>query len=154
MFTLIQLPNLRWIPKALSFSLSPQRPSPIQQEIVRDFILIHLTVLLIDSNRKRLNWHPLRIFEMLSQSCYLGVISPTFDHRTIAIFMIYAFRSASSKGTPSMENIRSRSTFLTVSISPPQHMHILKVDRLKCTSPFTLGSVYGWTIFTLRMLEG
>ena len=72
MFTLIQLPNLRWIPKALSFSLSPQSPSPIQlakdtiEEIVRNFILIRLTVLLIDSNRKRLNWHPQRIFGKLS----------------------------------------------------------------------------------------
>ena len=153
MFSLIQLPNLRWIPKALSFSLSPQGPSPTQlakdtkQENVRNFILIFSpTVLLIDSNRKRLNWHPVRIFEMLSQSCYPGVISPTIERRTITIFMIYAFRSASSKITPStkyMEKIRSRSTFIAVLLPPPQHMHILKIDRLKCTSPFTVRLLYG-----------
>ena len=152
MFSLIQLPNLRWIPKVLSFSLSPQRPFPTQlakdtkQENVRNFILICLTVPLIDGNRKRLNWHPVRIFEKLSQSCYPGVISPTIERRTITIFMIYAFRSASSKITPStkyMEKIRSRSTFIAVLLPPPQHMHILKIDRLKCTSPFTVRLLYG-----------
>ena len=152
MFTLIQLPNLRWIPKALSFSLSPQSPSPIQlakdtiEEIVRNFILIRLTVLLIDSNRKRLNWHPLRIFEMLSQSCFLGVTSPTMKRPTIAIFMIYAFRSASSKATlstTSTEKLRSWSTSLAVLLSPLQDTHILKIDRPKCSSPFTLRLPHG-----------
>jgi len=152
MFSLIQLPNLRWIPKALSLSPSPQKPSPIQlardtiQETVRYFILIHHTVLLINSIRKRFNWHPLRVSEMLSQSYYLGVTSPIIERHTIAIFMIYAFRSASWKGTPStksMEKLRSRSTFLPVLLSPLQDTHILKVDRLKCSSPFTLHLSHG-----------
>ena len=105
------------------------------------FILIRLTVLLIDSNREKLNWHPVMIFEMSSQSCYLCVISPTIERRTIRTFMIYAFRSASSKITPStksMEKIRSRSTFLAELLPLPQHMHILKVDRPRCSSLFTL----------------
>ena len=110
------------------------------------YLIFSPTVLLIDSNRKRLNWHPVRIFEKLSQSCYPGVIFPTIERRTITIFMIYAFRSASSKITPStkyMEKIRSRSTFIAVLLPPPQHMHILKIDRLKCTSPFTVRLLYG-----------
>lgn len=161
MFSLIQLPNLRWIPKTSSLSPSPQKPSPIQlardtiQETVRYFILIHHTVLLINSIRKRFNWHPLRVSEMLSQSYYLGVTSPIIERRTITIFMIYAFRSASWKGTPStksMEKLRSRSTFLPVLLSPLQDTHILKVDRLKCLSPFTLRFSHGWTIHTLEML--
>ena len=155
MFSLIQLPNLRWIPKNLSLSPSPERPSPTQlgkdtilQENVRYFILIlRHSVLLINSNhRKRFNWHPRRVFEMLSQSCYLCVTSPTIERRTITIFMIYAFRSASSKGTPStksMGKLRSRSTFLAVLLSPLQDTHILKVDRLKCSSPFTLRLSHG-----------
>ena len=148
MFSLIQLPNLRWIPKALSLSPTPARDTTIEEnenENVR-YSNTSLYSLLINSNRKKLNWHPLRIFEKLSQRCYLGVISPTIERRTIAIFMIYAFRSVRSKGTPStksMEKIRSRSTFLTVLISPPQHMQILKVDRLKCISPFTVRLLYG-----------
>ena len=104
-------------------------------------ILIRLTVLLIDSNREKLNWHPVMIFEMLSQSCYLCVISPTIERRTIRTFMIYAFRSASSKITPStksMEKIRSQSTFLAVLLPLLPHMHILKVDRPRCSSLFTL----------------
>ena len=83
---------------------------------------------------------------MLSQSCYLSVTSPTIERRTIAIFMIYAFRSASSKGTPStkfMEKLRSRSTFLAVLLSPLQDTHILKVDQLKCSSPSTLRLSHG-----------
>ena len=107
----------------------------------KKFILIRLTVLLIDSNREKLNWHPVMIFEMSSQSCYLCVISPTIERRTIRTFMIYAFRSASSKITPStksMEKIRSRSTFLAVLLPLPQHMHILKVDRPRCSSLFIL----------------
>ena len=104
-------------------------------------ILIRLTVLLIDSNREKLNWHPVMIFEMLSQSCYLCVISPTIERRTIRTFMIYAFRSASSKITPStksMEKIRSQSTFLAELLPLLPHMHILKVDRPRCSSLFTL----------------
>ena len=107
----------------------------------KKFIPIRLTVLLIDSNREKLNWHPVMIFEMSSQSCYLCVISPTIERRTIRTFMIYAFRSASSKITPStksMEKIRSRSTFLAELLPLPQHMHILKVDRPRCSSLFTL----------------
>ena len=149
MFSLIQLPNLRWIPKALSLSPSPspQKPSPTRlagdsiYENVRYFILVRNIVLLINSDRKKL-----RVFEMLSQSCYLCVTSPTIKRRTIAIFMIYAFRSASSKSTPStnpMEKLRSRNTFHVVLSSPLQHTHILKVDRLKCSLPFTLRFSHG-----------
>ena len=155
MFSLIQLPNLRWIPKALSLSPSPQKPSPTQhardanytiQENVRYFNLIRYTLLLINSNRKSFNRHPLRVFEMSSQNCYLGVTSPTIERRTIAIFMIYAFRSASSKGTPSTkptEKLRSPSTFRPVLLSPPQDTHILKANRRKCSSPFTLRLSHG-----------
>ena len=163
MFSLIQLPNLRWIPKALWVSPSPQKPSPTQfakdtiQENVRYFILIRYTVLLINSNRKRFNCRPLpmRIFEMLSQNCYLSVTYPTIEHHTIAIFMIFAFRSASSKGilsTKSTERLRSQNTFLVVLLSPLQVTHILKIDRLKCTSPFTLHFSHGLTIHILGML--
>ena len=146
MFSLIQLPYLRWISKALSLSPSPQRPSPCQlvtiQENVRYFILTRHTVLLININRKKLSCHPLtrRVFEMLSPSCYLSVTSPTIERHTIAIFIIYAFRSAGSKGTPSTkstEKLLSRSTFLLVLLSPLQDTHILKAGRLKCSSPFT-----------------
>ena len=154
MFSLIQLPNLRWIPENLPLSPTFQRPSTTlasgtieEHENVRYFIPIrHSTVLLINSNRKMFNWHPPRVFEMLSQRCYLSVTSPTIERRTIAIFMIYAFRSASSKGTPStksMEKLRSRSTFLAVLLWPQQHTHILKVDQLKCSSPFTLRLSHG-----------
>ena len=105
------------------------------------------TVLLINNNMKRFNY-PLtrRVFEMLSPSCYLSVTSPTIERHTIAIFMIYAFRSASSKGTPSTkstEKLLSRSSFLVVLLSPLQDTHILKVDRLKCSSPFTLRFSHG-----------
>ena len=156
MFSLIQLPKLRWIPKTLSSSPSPQRLSPIQLEIdtihwqenVRNFILTHhSTVLIINyDNRKRSNWRPLRVFEMLSQSFYLSVTYPTIKRHTIAIFMIYAFRNASSKDTPStksMEKLRSPNTFLVVLLSPLQDTHILKIDRLKCSSHFTLRLLLG-----------
>ena len=143
MFSLIQLPNLRWIPKALSSSPTLARDTMEENTNVRYFILMHQsTVLLINRNhRERLNWHPLRIFEMLSQSCYLGVTSLTIERPTIAIFMIYAFRSANSKGIPSiisMEKLRSRSAFLAVLLPLLPHMHILKVDRPRCSSLFTL----------------
>ena len=90
---------------------------------------------------------------MLSQSCYLGVTYPTIERRTITIFMIYAIRSASSKGTQSTksaEMLRSRSTFLAVSLWPLLHTHILKVDRLKCTSPFTLRFLHGQMMHTVE----
>jgi hypothetical protein len=141
MFSLIQFPNLRWIPMALSMSPILARDTIEENKNVRYFIPIRQsTVLLIKCNRKKLNQHPspLKIFEMLSQSCYLGVTSPSIERPTIAIFMIYAFRSASSKGTPSMEKLQLRSTFLAVLLSPLQDMHILKVNQLKCSSPFTL----------------
>ena len=147
MLSLIQLPNLRWIPKALSLSPTLARDTIEENVNVRYFILIpRSAIILINSNRKKFNSHPLRIFEMLSQSCFLSVISPTIERPTIAIFMIYAFRSASSKGTPStksMEKLRSRSTFLAVLLSPPQDTHILKVDRPKFSSPFTLRLSHG-----------
>ena len=152
MFSLIQLPKLRWIPKALSASPSPQRLSLTQLEDttpqnVRYFILIrHNTVLIINGNRKRSNWLPLGVFEMLSLSCYLSVTCPTIKCHTIAIFMVYAFRSASSKGTPStkfMEKIQSPSTFLVVLLWLLQDTHILKINLLKCSSPFTLHSSHG-----------
>ena len=152
MFSLIQLPKLRWIPKALSASPSPQRLSHTQLEDtmpqnVRYFILIrHNTVLIINGNRKRSNWHPTTVFEMLSLSCYLSITYPTIKRHTIATFMIYVFRSANSKDTPStkfMEKPRSPSTFFVVLLSPLQHTHILKIDRLKCSSPFTLRLSHG-----------
>ena len=152
MFSLIQLPNLQWIPKALPLSQSSQRPSPSQlardtvQERVRYFIPIRHAILFINVNSKRFKLYPLRVFEMLSQSCYLGLTSPTIERRTIVIFMIYAFRSASSRGTPStksMENLQSRSTFLPVLLSPLQHTDILNVDRPNCSSPFTLRFSHG-----------
>ena len=128
MSSLMQLPNLQWIPKAFSLSQSPQKPSPSQLardtilENVRYFILISYTILLINSNSERFNWHPPRVvFEVLSQSCYLDITSPTIERRTIMIFMTYAFRSASSRGTPStksMENLPSQSSFLPVLCSP------------------------------------
>ena len=148
MFSLIQLPKLRWIPKALSASPSPQKLSLTGTKLedtmpqnVRYFILIrHNTVLIINGNRKRSNWHPTTVFEMLSLSCYLSITYPTIKRHTIATFMIYAFRSANSKDTPStksMEKLRSQSTFLVVLSSPLQDTLILKIDRLKCSSPFT-----------------
>ena len=149
MFSLIQLPNLRWIPKALSLPVSPTlaRDAIEENKNVRIFILIcRSALLLISSNRKKLNWHLLRIFEMLSQSCFPGVTSPTIERPTIRIFMIFAFRSASSKiipSTKSMAKIQSRNTFIAVLLPPPQHMHILKVDRLKFSSPFTVCLLYG-----------
>ena len=146
MFSLIQLPNLRWIPKALSPNPPAQLVKDTTHENVRYFILVRHTVLLIINNRKKFNWSPLRVFEMLSQSCSLSLISPSIERRTIAIFMIYAFRSASSKSTPStksMEKLRSRSTFLAVLLSPLQDTHISKIDRLKCTSPSTLRLSHG-----------
>ena len=108
-------------------------------------------------NRKRFNRPLLRIFEMLSQSCYLSVISPTIERHTIATFTIYAFRSANSKGTPStkpMENIRSSSTFLVALLSPLQHTDILEIDQLRCSLPFTLRFSPGWTTRMLAMSEG
>ena len=142
MFSLIQLPNLRWIPKALSLSPALARDTIEENVNVRISILIRPTLLLINShNRKKLIWHLLRIFEMLSQSCFLGVTSPTMKRPTIAIYMIYAFRSASSKATlstTSTEKLRSWSTSLAVLLSPLQDTHILKIDRPKCSSPFTL----------------
>ena len=59
MFSLIQLPNLKWIPKALYLSQNLQRPSPTQptrdtiQKNVRYFVLVHhtVTIRLINSNR-------------------------------------------------------------------------------------------------------
>ena len=152
MFSLIQLPNLRWIPKALSLSPSPQRPSSSQlatiQVNVRYFILTRHTVPLININRKRFNCNPLtrKVFGMLSTNCYLSVTSPIIERHTIAIFMIYAFRSASSKSTPSTkstEKLLSQSTFPVVLLSPLRDTHILKVDRLKCSSPFTLRFSHG-----------
>ena len=111
MFSLIQLPNLRWIPKALSSSPTPQRPSPTTQlprntiqENVRYFILIspYCPSYQIITNRKRSNnRHPQRVFEISSQNCYLVVTSPTIEHHTITISTIYAFKNASSKNTPS-----------------------------------------------------
>ena len=83
---------------------------------------------------------------MLSQSYYLDVTFPTIERRAIAIFIIYAFRSASSNGTPltkSMEKLRSQSTFLPVLLSPLQYTDNLKVDRLNCSSPFTLCFSHG-----------
>ena len=144
MFNLIQLPNLRWIPKALSLSPSPQTPSPTQlakdtiQEDVRYFILIRHTVLLINNNRKKFNQHLLRVFKMLSQNCYLSVTYPTIKHHwhTIAIFIIYASKNANSKNTPSTTKstakLQSRNTFLVVLSSPLQDTPILKIDQLKC----------------------
>ena len=149
-FNLIQLPNLRWIPKTLSSSPSPsstQLERDTEQGDVRFFILIRPhTVLLIITNRKMFNWNPLRVFETLSQSFYLSVTSLTTERHTIAIFMIYAFKNASSKSTPStksMGKLRSRNTFHVVLSSPLQHTHILKVDLLKCSSHFTLRFSHG-----------
>ena len=151
MFSLIQLPNLQWIPKALSLSLSLQGPSPTQlardaiQEKVRYFILTRHTIL-INSNRKRYNRHPQRVFKMLSQNCYHDVTSPFIDRNTIVIFMIYAFRSASSRGTPLTQSywrnpwkifdseVHSFWCYdLLYSIRT-----FLKVELFKCSSPFTL----------------
>ena len=160
MFSLIQLPNLRWIPKAFSLSPSPQRPSTtssttqlenledtqlekdtiIVQENVRIFFILIRSSLSIISFRKTFICHPLRVFEMLSQNSYLNATSLTIKRHTTRIFTIYAFKNANSKNTPStksMEKLRSQSTFLVVLSSPLQDTLILKIDRLKCSSPFT-----------------
>ena len=157
MFSLIQLPNLRWIPKALSSSPTPQRPSPTTQlprntiqENVRYFILIspYCPSYQIITNRKRSNnRHPQRVFEISSQNCYLVVTSPTIEHHTITISTIYAFKNASSKNTPSTKSTEkppSRNTFLAVLSSPLQVTPILKkIDQHKCSSRFTLLSSLG-----------
>ena len=103
------------------------------------FILIRSSLSII-SFRKTFICHPLRVFEMLSQNSYLNATSLTIKRHTIRIFTIYAFKNANSKDTPltkSMEKLRSQSTFLVVLSSPLQDTLILKIDRLKCSSPFT-----------------
>ena len=102
----------------------------------------------IITNRKRSNnRHPQRVFEISSQSYYLVVTSPTIEHHTTKIFMIYAFKNASSKNTlstKSTEKPPSRNTFLAVSSSLLQATPILKkIDQHKCSSRFTLLSSLG-----------
>ena len=106
MFSLIQRLNLRWIPKALSLSLSPQiPPTQLAKDMIQENVA-SLTALLIDSNRKKLNWHPQRIFGKLSTEvlsrCNIPYYRTPYDIRSS--WSMHS-RSASSKMTPSTKSI-------------------------------------------------
>ena len=147
MFSLIQRLNLRWIPKALSLSLSPQiPPTQLAKDMIQENVL-SLTALLIDSNRKKLNWHPQRIFGKLSQRCYLDVIFPTIERRTIYdLHDLCTLRSASSKMTPSTKSIDRE--FEVHSLRCWYRLHSI------CTSWKSIYSSVHRPLYALGMVQG